>query len=138
MAMNPDATLRAIAGEREVRGALPRELITTDRVLQRWAVGSGSGLPSDDWDDTPRAKPPPLPDDVAITVDQCIEQAPERTQKLIHLWYRTPKPREVIALEIGISKRNVYRVRNIYLAFMRGRFEGSGNAELIHMVRVIG
>lgn len=123
--------------ENRTRFALPRELITTDRVLQRWAVSSGTGLPADDVEDPPRAKPPPLPDDVAIEVDMLIAQSPHRTRRLVSKWYRSPVAAEVIARDLGMSARNIYKARNICLHFMRDRFVHSENKQLVRMIRTL-
>lgn len=71
---------------------LPIELLTTDRILMRWAVGHGSGLPfSDDeleelaeaaaeHSDTftgEQAKPPPLDDRTQTVVDQIVGPDPD-------------------------------------------------------------
>ena len=113
---------------------MPLELITTDRILQRWAVSVGAGLPTEEWDDAPQARPDPLPDDIAITVDQCILKAPPRTQEVITRWYKTPEPVEVIGRALGMIPRNVYRARAICLEFMRWRFIESGDKSLIVLV----
>src|SRR5690606_21827753 len=135
-AMRVNETLKAILADDEpVRFVLPRELITTDRVLQRWAVSIGLGLPSEDWDDTPKAKPPPLSDDVAIVVDECVLKAPPKTRELVSRWYKTPHPVEVMARRLRCSARNVYKMHSIALHFMRWRFENTGNVELCRMVR---
>lgn len=135
--MRPDAALRAILSEEPTCFALPRELITTDRVLQRWAVSIGLGLPSEEWDDTPRAKPPPLSDDVAIEVDQIVLKSPPRTKELVTRWYKTPQPVEVIGRKLRISHRKVYQAHSVCLYYIRNRFESSGNHELCRLIRII-
>lgn len=135
--VHTDAVIRTLAADEAAGFTLPRHLLTTDRVLQRWAVSVGYGLPTEDWDDQPRPKPAPLPDDVAIVVDQCILQSPPKTQKLITRWYKTPQPVEAIARELGMSPRNVYKARGICLEFMRGRMLGAGNAQLVRMLEAI-
>ncbi len=135
--MRADLTLRAIACDSETLFSLPRELITTDRVLQRWAVSIGMGMPSEEWDEQLRAKPPPLPDDVAIDVDQCILSSPDRTREVITRWYKTPQPAEVIARKLRVSARNLYRYHGIALNFIRWKFEGCGNVELLYLIRAI-
>ena len=106
--MHASDSIKSIVTGQAVRFSLPRELITTDRVLQRWAVSVGSGLPAEYWDDQGKAKPPPLPDDVAIDVDQRILHAPPKTRDLVTRWYKTPNPVEVIAERLGCSPRTVY------------------------------
>lgn len=136
--MRPDAALRAVLNDdRAEPFALPRNLITTDRVLQRWAVSVGLGLPLDEWDDQPRPKPPPLSDDVAIVVDRCIVKSPPKTRELVTRWYKTPQPVEVLARKLRISPRNVYRAHAVCLEFMRWRFENTEHAELLRLIRMI-
>lgn len=135
--MRNDAVLQTILGTEPARYTLPLELLTTDRVLKRWAVGSGTGLPSDEFDDQPRATLTPLPDDVAIDVDECILSSPRRTRTVITRWYRTPEPAEVIAHRLSVSIRNLYRYHSIALNFMRWKFEGSGNTELVRLIRAV-
>jgi len=135
--MRTDLALQTIFSAEAARFALPRELITTDRVLQRWAASIGTGMPSDEWDDQPRARPVPLPDDVAIDVDQCVLTSPPRTRECITRWYKTPQPAEVIARKLRVSARNLYRYHAIALNFMRYKFEGYGNAELTRLIRTI-
>ncbi len=135
--MHASTVLQSIFSAEATRFALPRELLTTDRVLQRWAVSSGTGLPAEEWDDQPRAKLPQLSDDVAIEVDQCVMSSPRRTRIIIKSWYRTPEPNEVIARKLCISPRNLYTYHSIALNFMRWKFEGSGNAELTRLIYAI-
>lgn len=131
--MHDHAVLKTIAGEPS-RFCIERNLITTDRVLQRWAVSIGIGLPLEEWDDQPRAKPPPLSDDVAIEVDQCILKSPPRTKDLVTRWYKTPQPAEVISRHLKMSARNVYRMHSVCLEFMRWKFLGTGNSELKRLI----
>lgn len=135
--MKADAALRAIVSPEPQPFTFPRELITTDRVLQRWAVSIGWGLPTEEWDDTPKAKPPPLSDDVAIVVDQLVLRSPPKTKALIVRWYKTPQPVEVIAQKIGVSPRKVHRAHAVCLYYLRDRFESSGNRELCKLIRMI-
>lgn len=135
--MQTTSTLVAITSDAQPLGTLPRNLMTTDRVLQRWAVSTGSGLPSDEWDDTPKAKLPPLSDDVAIDVDQCVISSPTRTREIVTRWYKTPEPAEVIAGKLKISRSNLYIHRDLALNFMRWKFERCGNAELTRLIRAI-
>ena len=134
--MKPKAVLRAILSDDRAVFALPRELITTDRVLQRWAVSVGLGLPIEAWD-RPLTNVPPLPDDVAIVVDQAICHAPPKTRELITRWYKTPHPVEPIARKLGCVPRTVYRMHAIALEYMRWRFEGSKNQQLIEMIQAL-
>jgi DNA-directed RNA polymerase specialized sigma24 family protein len=98
------------------------KLLATHRVLERWAVSIGSGLPSDEWDDVPKSRPPPLPDDIATEVDQLVMKSPRRWRRLIRAMYCTPKPTEVIAKEQQCSADTVHRYTHHALEYMRGRF----------------
>lgn len=134
--MRPDATRQALEGEHSlVRFALPAELIATDRILSRWAAGSGTGLPSDEWNDQPVAKLTPLPDAVAVDVDLIITKLVPRTKRIVIAWYRTPEPAESIARKLGMSRSSLYRAHKLCLNHMRWKFEGSENPDLVHMVR---
>jgi hypothetical protein len=72
---------------------LPPNLLTTDRILQRWAVNMGSGMPytAEEFEALAQAtrdetdaftqeacKPPPLDDDTQTVIDQIIGPDPER------------------------------------------------------------
>jgi hypothetical protein len=107
--------------------ALDRRFRGVDRFLLRWAVGQGSGFPPADGDDLPpESRPSPLPEIEAIAVDQIILHSPPWFQDFVHGWYRSPKPREIIAKELAISERSVYLERKIVLAYFLGRFTEAG------------
>lgn len=107
--------------------ALDPELVPTDRILDRWAVSVGSGLPSGNWDDTPRSRPPPLDDQTAIEVDRIILQLPHKYKTLVVRWYKSPLPRAAIAREMGLSSRTgLYLEWRSALWYLRGRFHGVG------------
>ena len=130
---------RALAGELEegAPGVLPRELIPVDRILQRWDVSIGTGLPSEAWDDNPRcSRPTPLDDDTATVVDQIILKLPPRTNQVIVAWYRTPQPTQVIARRLNMSSRNLEKGLRVCLGFVRWRFEESDHLPLVRLLRV--
>lgn len=117
-----------------VSKSLPTELFTTDRVLKRWAVSVGTGLPEDKWDDTRKARLSPLDDDTAIVVDQIICSSPEQTKQLIVLWYKTPHPVSEIARRLNMRHESAYRGHAVVLYYQKWRFIGSKHADLIAMV----
>lgn len=55
----------------------------------------------------PKSRPPPLPDDICIQVDKIICKSPQKWQRLIHSWYRTPRPTEILAMEQKCSVSTV-------------------------------
>jgi len=118
-------------------GVLPKELLPVDRILQRWDVSIGTGLPSEAWDDNPRtSKPPPLDDDTATVVDQIILKLPKRTNQVIVAWYRTPQPTEVIARKLNMSARSLENGLKVCLNFTRWRFEESKHRGLLKLLQV--
>lgn len=104
------------------------ELEATHRIMRRWAVSQGSGLPTDTWDDDPKAKEPPLDDDTAIKVDRIIQHdLIPKYHTLAVLWYKSPAPREVIARRMGLPGRSsLYPEWRAVLSYLRGRFQGVG------------
>lgn len=127
--------VRAMLGQ-QYNAGWPADLLSTDRILQRWAVSIGSGLPSDEWDDRPVAKPPRLDDETAIIVDQCVLHSPPRTRSLVTAWYRTPKPREVIAHGLGMNQTKLESCMGVCLHFMRHGFENSHSRTLLRLLSV--
>jgi hypothetical protein len=118
-----------------VHGVLGQELIATDRILQRWAVSIGMGLPTERWDDRRPSKPPPLDDDAAIVVDQIVLRSPPRTQRLVREWYKTPLPSIRIAQNLGIkSRRALYTSWQLSLNFLKWKFECSNNATIHNLL----
>lgn len=113
---------------------LPAELATTDRVLQRWAVSIGTGLPSEDWRDLP-ARPPPLDDDTAIVVDQTILRSPERTRKLVRGWYCTDQPNHVLAARLKLTERTLICAWHVSLWYLQQRFLASKHPTLLSLLR---
>jgi len=106
------------------RNDIDPELAITHRILQRWAVSVGSGLPAEDWQEPRRSKPPPLDDPTAIKVDQEIQKAPHRTKEIVRLWYKTELPWEYIARAVGVrSRASLYTHRGAALWYFKGRFD---------------
>lgn len=134
--MYSGAALRSMLGE-TVSGALEPGLIPVDRIMQRWAVANGTGLPSDRWDDNPRhSKVPPLDDDSAIVVERLVLSCPEKTRVLLQKWYGTPEPASVIAERLGMSRRSLYTGWRLSLNFMRFKIEGSRHLTLLRLLHV--
>jgi hypothetical protein len=75
------------------RYSIAPELMATDRIMRRWAVSIGDGLPSDTWDDQPQSRPPPLDDDTAVIVDRTVNALPAESRRLVILWWKVPESR---------------------------------------------
>lgn len=96
--------------------------------MQRWAASQGVGLPVDPRlaDALPRTRLPPLPDDVAIITDQIVLHSPTYFQRFTFKWYRSPKPRELIAEELGLPVIAIPLEHHVVLAYFMGRLVGAG------------
>lgn len=113
---------------------LEPELVPVDRILQRWAVAIGNGLPTEEWDDRRRSLPPPLDDDLAVIVDQAVLRSPSRTKQVIFAWYKTPVPVRQLARKLKLSPDNLYVAWRLSLHFMRHRLESTGNQSLAKLL----
>lgn len=130
------AQLKHILGTTQV-GVMPLELLTTNRILERWAVANGSGMPTLRWDDnTRRSRVPPLDDDTAIVVDRIVVHSPPRTRRLVSGWYLRPVPTVELARELGMSPRSVERGLHVCLNFLKFKFEQSNFIPLLKILRV--
>lgn len=119
-----------------ILNALPPELVPVDRLLQRWSVSIGDAI-REHWDEEKRKSlPPPLPDDLAIIVDQAILRSPEGTRVFIRKWYKTPTPTYVIAEDMRMKPDRVIRYWKVILIFMRYKLESSKNPALLQLLAV--
>jgi hypothetical protein len=108
--------------------ALDRRFRPIDRYLRRWAVSQGSDIPltPEEADGLPESKLSPLPPDEAIVADQIILDSMPDVQCLVFAWYRSSKPREVIARALNVTERAVYYEHKLALAYLLGRFTQAG------------
>lgn len=113
---------------------LDEELMPTDRVLQRWAVSVGMGLATQEWDDRPVSRPPPLDDATAIVVDQAILRGTPRYRALVRGWYKTPTPSTTIAEALGLSRAGLYLEWRCSLFYFRHEFKQTGHRDLVLML----
>jgi hypothetical protein len=118
-------------------GGLEPEILVIDRILQRWAVSIGTGLPSEVWDDSIAvARPPPLDDDCAILVDRCILGLPARYNLVINLWYRKPIPTRGIAKRLNLDDTGLLLLYRTCLWEIRNRLIENGNRALEQLLLV--
>lgn len=118
-------------------GAIPHELLTTNRVMERWAVANGSGLPSERWDDNPRkSRVPPLDDDTFLVVERIVNHSPPRTHRLVWGWYMRPLPTRELARELSMTPRSLERGLHVCLNYLRWRFESTGHVTLVRLLNV--
>lgn len=136
--MYAGAVLKSLLDETTPKGrVIPHELLTTNRVMERWAVTNGSGLPSERWDDNPRkSRVPALDDHTALVVDQIVQHSPPRTRKLVVGWYMRPVPTRELARELSMSQSAVERGLHVCLNYLRWRFESTGHLTLVRLLNV--
>jgi hypothetical protein len=125
---NPTAEYPATA-------TLPRELVSADRICQRWAVTQGDGLEHPLWTDPVKSRATPLDDATAIVVDKIILKSPMRTRRFVQLWYKTPQPRQSIAKEFHMSERSVLVCWKLSLNYLHWRFSESTHQPLLALLR---
>lgn len=133
--MYAKSVLKVMQGE-ATTGAIPPEFITTDRILQRWVVSGGSGMPTPLWDDNRKSKPPPLDDDSAIIIERIVIHSPPRTYRVLDGWYRTPAPTKIIAKKLGMSPRSLEQGLLVCLNYVKWKIECNGNRTLLKLLRV--
>lgn len=129
------SVLKSMLGQ-TTTGVIPRELLTTDRIMQRWSVANGSGLPTERWDDSRVARVPPLDDDTALLVDQIVLKCPPKTNKILVEWYSRPLPTVEIARLLGMSPRSLEKSWLLSLNFLKYKFESSNHLTLLKLLRV--
>jgi hypothetical protein len=129
------SVLKSMLGQ-ATTGVIPRELLTTDRIMQRWSVANGCGLPTERWDDSRVSRVPPLDDDTALLVDQIVLKLPPKTNKIVVHWYCKPLPTSEIARMVGMSPRSLEKSWLLSLNFLKYKFEGTNNLALLKLLRV--
>lgn len=152
------ATLRAASYN------LRPELKPVNRILERWAVGEGTGLPDDDYTPPTKSKPTPLDDETQIIVCEVINRRISViSKKLIIRWYRTPDdgawmPRLIEKMGLArfrraknrdwrgrvlkdmaylqMTENGVVLCWNLALGETRGRLEDTRHPELLRLLAV--
>ena len=110
------------------------ELIPTNRIMERWAVVTGAGMPSDEWDDSRKSRLDPLDDATAIVVDQVILKASnKRYSYLVKQWYCGTGSSTTIAQRLGVSRSGLYLEWRCALFYFRAQFLNSGHADLVSL-----
>lgn len=136
--MYAGAVLKSLLDETTTKGrVIPHELLTTNRVMERWAVANGSGLPSERWDDNPRqSRVTPLDDETFLVVERIVNHSPPRTNRLVWGWYMRPVPTRELARELSMSPRSLERGLHVCLNYLRWRFESTRHLTLVRLLNV--
>lgn len=128
------AVALAVVREGKKLDQLDIELIPTNRILERWAVVTGSGMASDEWDDSRKSRLDPLDDATAIVVDQIILKATnKRYSFLVRQWYCGTGSSTTIAQRLGVSRTGLYFEYRCALFYFREQFLNSGHADLVNL-----
>lgn len=127
--------LEIIRGGDTRLGRLDLELMPTHRVLERWAVGSGDGIPSDEWDDSRKSsRMPPLDDATHIVVDQTIMKGQSPYKPLVRQWYCGTGSTTTMAERFGLNRSGLYFEWRCSLFYFRDRFRATGHGDLISLL----
>jgi hypothetical protein len=123
----PHALASAQAIRRLTRpNALDPRLAPTDRHMQRWAVGQGSGFPDPDRAMFPQSRLTQLAPEIDIMTDQIVLTSPAHWRRFIVLWYRSDCSTEQLALDLGMGRDKLFVERRIVLAYLLGRLTADG------------
>jgi hypothetical protein len=106
--------------------SLDPRLMPTDRHMQRWAVGQGSGIPDPERALLPVSRLTPLSPDVDIATDQIVLSSPTHWQHFTYRWYRSDCSVDQLAQEFGISRDKLFFERRLVLAYLLGRLTAAG------------
>jgi hypothetical protein len=109
-------------------------LIPTNRILERWAVGSGDGIPSDEWDDSRKSRLSPLDDGTHIEVDRIILKAPPIYSRMARQWYCGIGNTTALAQSLGLTRTGLYLEWRCTLFYLKDAFERSGHHDLVSLV----
>lgn len=131
--MQARSVLKALQGE-PATGVIPVELLKTNRIMERWAVSNGSGLPAHRWDDSRKAKPPPLDDHSAYIIDRIVRECPPRTNRIIEEWFRRPLPTSEIARQMGMTRKSLLKSVLVVLNFLKWKIENTKHPTLMRLL----
>jgi hypothetical protein len=106
--------------------ALDPRLAPTDRHMQRWAVGQGSGFPDAERALFVQSRLTPLTPEVDIATDQVVLSAPSAWRRFIVLWYRSDCSVDQLCEALRMGREKLFIERRIVLAYLLGRFGGVG------------
>lgn len=138
------------------------ELKPVNRILERWAVGEGSGLPDDDYNPPLKSKPTPLDDETQVIVCEVINRRISSvSRKLIVKWYRSTDEMPTLREKLGfmrfqgrkrmrdwrgrilkemaylqMTENGVILAWNLTLGEVRMRFEETRHPELLRLIAV--
>jgi hypothetical protein len=124
----------AVADTLNVPG-VPAHLLTTHRILQRWAA-EGTGAAAENEDVYHESRPPPLDPSTYAVVESLIAKAPPRLRSLTRGWYRTRASNKQLAQRRKMTVRSLGRLWTDSLVHLRQQFLASRHADLVALVNM--
>lgn len=125
--------LETIATETAAFRKLPPELITTDRVLDRWC-SFGTGRPAENPDLYHQALPPPLDPETQLVVSDIVRGAPSRPRSVTYELYSRGAPFSWVAKKYRMQPRTFGRYWHHVLRMHRENFLGSKYPDLVSLI----
>lgn len=101
------------------------ELLTIERILQRYAAAVAGGVPDERGRENDRHVPP-LPADLALYVDRDYLRAPARVRAIVKYLYRRNMSPEEVGKVMNISRQQVYVYEREALWYFRGMWAANG------------
>lgn len=106
--------------------ALDPRLAPTDRHMQRWAVGQGSGFPIPERGGMPVSRLTALAPEIDILTDQIVLSSPGHWRRFTVCWYRSDCSTDQLASDLGMKRDKLFTERRIVLAYLLGRLTAAG------------
>ncbi|HZP86613.1 MAG TPA: hypothetical protein VFB54_07310 [Burkholderiales bacterium] len=125
------------------------DLFATERIMQRWGVGEGSGLPATNPDVYLIAQLPPLDDRTQEKVSDIVKGSPPSIRTFCEDVWASHIPIDVLRwgpyyssrgdFRPGryLSERDFYRERQSILRYLRHKFERCGHSDLVNLARAL-
>lgn len=106
--------------------SLDPRLMPTDRHMQRWAVGQGSGMDDPERALFPLSRLTPLDPLTDIATDQIVLSTPDHWRHFVVRWYRSDCSVDQLAQEFGLKRDKLFLERRLILAYLLGRLTAAG------------
>jgi hypothetical protein len=106
--------------------ALDPRLMPTDRHMQRWAAGQGSGMDDPERALFPMSRLTPLDPLTDIATDQIVLSTPDHWRHFLVRWYRSDCSVDQLAQEFGLKRDKLFVERRLVLAYLLGRLTAAG------------
>jgi hypothetical protein len=141
--------LTLTADAQKIHARMDPDLFSTRRVMQRWGVSEGSGLPSENPDVYLVAQLPPLDPKTQEIVSDVVKASPPSIATFCWDVWASNIPISVIRggpyySKTGerrpgryLSERDYYREQEAILRYLRFKFERTGHLDLVNLMRAM-